>query len=80
MLIRQNRGNLLVEDRNTAEGTAEPFGVIFLELGVHGFQEGTDEWHLEGRADDRTLVPDVADCSQFHVSRYCYYYYYNHND
>lgn len=35
-----------MEDRDAAERTAGPFGIVLLKLGVHGLQEGANEGHL----------------------------------
>lgn len=45
----QGVGNqiLLVEDRDTAQGTAQPLGIILFKLGVHGLQERSNERCLE---------------------------------
>lgn len=51
-LIAFGRYILLVEDRDTAQRAALPFGVIFLELGVDRLEERADEGNLEGRTDD----------------------------
>lgn len=51
-----------MKNRNTAEFSAGPFCLVFLELGVHRFQKRTHEWDLERRAGDRALAPNVADC------------------
>ncbi|KAL1836043.1 hypothetical protein VTJ49DRAFT_5639 [Mycothermus thermophilus] len=56
--------DLLVEDGDAAEGTAQPLGVVLLELGVDRLEEGPDEGHLPSRARDRSLVPDVRDCER----------------
>lgn len=63
MCANESSGHELVEDGDTAEGTAGPFGLVFLELGVDGLQEGTNEGHLEGRASNGALGRDVADCA-----------------
>lgn len=51
-LIAFGRYILLVEDRDTAQRAALPFGVIFLELGVDRLEERANEGNLEGRTDD----------------------------
>ena len=51
-LIAYGRFLLLVEDRDTAQRAALPFGVIFLELGVDRLEERANEGNLEGRTDD----------------------------
>lgn len=53
---------ILVEDGDAAQRTAEPLGVVFLKLGVHGLEEGANEGRLEERTGDATLVEDVRDC------------------
>lgn len=55
-------GYLLVEDRDTAKGAAEPFAVVLLKFGVHGLEKGSNEWFLECRADNVALLNQVADC------------------
>lgn len=59
--------DLLVENRDTAERSAQPLGIIFLELRVDRLQEGPNEGDLESRAHDRALVPDVADYDRLPV-------------
>lgn len=50
-----------MEDRDTAEGPAQPFGVVFLKLWIDGLQEGSHQRLLEDRAHDATLVEQVSD-------------------
>lgn len=40
-------GNLLVEYRNTAEGTASPLSEILLEIWVEGLDKGPHERNFE---------------------------------
>jgi hypothetical protein len=53
--------NLLVEDGNTAQRTAQPFRIVLLEFRVHRLKERADERHLPRRANDRSFVPYVGD-------------------
>lgn len=53
--------SILVEDGDAAEGTAEPLGMVFFKLGVHGLEERADEGRLEKRASNATLVEEVRD-------------------
>lgn len=53
--------SILVEDGDAAEGTAEPLGMVFFKLGVHGLEERADEGSLEKRASNATLVEEVRD-------------------
>lgn len=46
------RGCSLVEDRDTAQLAAVPFGLIFSELGVDRLQERTHEGNLVCRTDN----------------------------
>ena len=50
--ILSYHGNVLVEDGNTAQITTGPFGLVFFEFGIQGFEERTDKWHLEGWANN----------------------------
>lgn len=64
------RDDILVEDRDAAQGTALPLGIVLLELGVHGLQERTNEGLLESRANNAPLVQKVANCrSQLRSAR-----------
>ncbi len=54
-----HEASILVEDGNAAEGTAQPLGMVFLKLGVHGLQERANEGRLEQRTGDATLVEKV---------------------
>jgi hypothetical protein len=54
--------NLLVEDRNTAQGTAAPLGMITVEPRIHGVEEWADEGKLHGRSLNRALPDDVGNC------------------
>jgi hypothetical protein len=51
----------LVEDADTAQGSGQPFGVVCLELGPDGLEEGTDEGDLPGGADERALLTPVRE-------------------
>lgn len=52
-------GALLVKYRNAAQITACPFGLVFGELWVDGFEEWTHEGDFKSWSDDRALEPDV---------------------
>ena len=58
----RKKGDLLVEDGDTAQRTAEPLAMVLLELGVDGLEEGSHEGKLPGGTNDGALVLDVADC------------------
>jgi hypothetical protein len=60
--------NSLVEDRNAAERTAAPLGMIAVESRVHGVEEGADEGNLHGRSDDRALSDDIGNYTKAAVS------------
>ena len=45
---RQDVMGLLVKNRDTAERSTVPFGMIFLKLGIYGFEEWPHEGQLEG--------------------------------
>jgi len=53
-----------VEDGDTTEGRAVPFGVVFLELGVHRLQERAHERSLPCWTDDGALLRPIADCKR----------------
>jgi hypothetical protein len=55
--------DILVEDGDTAEVTAEPLVVILLEFRVDRLQERSDEGSLPRGSGNRALVVDVLDCS-----------------
>lgn len=57
-----------MEDRDTAQGTTAPFGVVAIESGIHGVEEWADEGNLHGRTHDRTLSDDVGNCTRAAVS------------
>lgn len=49
-----------MEDRNTTERSTCPFGLVLIEFGVHRLEEWTHERELEVRANNGSLLPDVA--------------------
>lgn len=51
-----------MENGDTAELAAVPFGLVLGELGVDGLQERAHEGDLVGGTNDRTLVVVVFDC------------------
>jgi hypothetical protein len=51
--------DVLVEDGDAAQGAARPFRIVFLELGIDGLQEGSNERLLEGRTHNTSLVQKV---------------------
>jgi len=68
--IHVRRRNLLVKDRNTAQRTTAPFGMVAVESGVHGIEEGANEGKLHGRALDRTFPDDVCNCAKLWLARW----------
>jgi hypothetical protein len=50
----------LVEDRNTAERTAAPFGMVTVKSRVHGIEEWADEGNLHGGTDNRALPDNIG--------------------
>lgn len=50
-----------MEDGNTAQFAAVPFGLVFGELGVDRFQEWAHKGDLIGRTDDCALEVVVLD-------------------
>jgi hypothetical protein len=53
---------LLVEDRNTAQGTAAPLSMITVESRIHRVEEWADEGKFHSRALNGAFPDDVGDC------------------
>lgn len=51
----------LVEDADAAQGSGQPFGVVFLEFGPDALEEWTDEGDLPGGADELALLAPVGE-------------------
>lgn len=49
-----------MEDRNTAQGTAAPLGMITVKSRIHGVKKWADEGKLHGRALNRTFPNDIG--------------------
>lgn len=52
---------LLVEDGDTAQFTTVPFGLVFVELGVHRLKKRSHERQLPCWADNGALEPEITD-------------------
>lgn len=52
----------LVENRDTAEFAAVPFGLVFVKFGVNGLQEGAHKRDFHRWADNGALEVDVFHC------------------
>jgi hypothetical protein len=57
-----------VEDRNTAERTAAPFGMVTVKSRVHGIEEWADEGNLHGGTDNRALPDNIGNYTKSMVS------------
>lgn len=53
--------NKLVEHRHTTQTGGQPFLVVLLELGVHGFQEWANEWNFPCRPDKVAFLYPIGD-------------------
>jgi hypothetical protein len=63
-VARRGDDDELVEDGHAAERAGRPLGVVFAEVRVDRLEEGSDEGHLHGGADDGALLVDVHDCAR----------------
>lgn len=52
---------VLVKDGNAAQGTGQPFCVVFSEFGIYRLQEGSDKRRLPGGAFNSSLIPEIFD-------------------
>lgn len=54
--------NILVEDRDTTQGSTGPLSEILVKLGMYGLEEGPHNWDLESWPGDRALSLEIHDC------------------